>query len=193
MYICPNHNTVFIHINKTGGRSAVKFMRDNIPGFYCVGLHLVHKSYETIKRLIFGDQRILSIVRNPFERYESLYSYRRQKWANGNKAQQNVDAVTLPFDAWMWNMLASDEILDSPQQDWLPFGHQDLYLLRLEHLQEDLCAAFKIQNDSPITPVVPHLNKSRRRPVEWPKELRWALIAREEWLFQNLYIEEVPL
>ena len=190
MYIIPNRNTVFIHVNKTGGRSAVKWMIVNIPGFHCVGTHLVHKSYDHVKHLIFQDQRIMSIVRNPFERYESLYSYRRLKYRMGRKGASNVAAMHLPFDAWMWSMLKSKEILDSPQEEWLPFGHQDLHLLRLEHLQEDLFSSFRIPNG--LASPLPHINKSFRQKVEWSEKLRWALIGREEWLFQNLYYEEVP-
>jgi len=190
MYIIPNHNTVFIHVNKTGGRSAVKWMSENLEGFYCVGLPLLHKSYDHVKHLIFQDQRIMSIVRNPFERYESLYSYRRQKYSKGHRAERNVAATCLPFEAWMWRMLRSNDILESPQQDWLPFGHQDLHLLRLEHLQEDLFSSFRIPNG--LASPLPHINKSFRQKVEWSEKLRWALIGREEWLFQNLYYEEVP-
>jgi len=188
MYIAPYDDFAFIHINKTGGRSATAFMQENVRGFYRVALHFVHKPLSFIGQEWYESQkRILSIIRNPYDRYESLYFYRRQKYRQGNEAGQNVDAYEMDFPEWMDLILDSGEILDGTQDSFLNPWTDNLHVIKLENLHKELCAFLNLD---PCRFKTPHVNKSKREPVKWPTLLKRDVYDLEESIFQH-YPEEV--
>ncbi|MCK4776979.1 MAG: hypothetical protein KAS39_01300 [Actinomycetia bacterium] len=189
MYIAPENGFVFMHINKTGGRSLVQFFREHIPRLYSPGLHLVHKPYEKIKHLMPKGFSLVTIIRDPRERYESLYSYRLLKYDRGDLSEQCIQAHCLPFNDWFPEQFDSDNILDLPQEQW--FCGMDLdsiFFLRLEYIKDDLAKIISLF-DIKVEPgwTYPHLNKSPREPIQWNEENTELIDIKERYLYTNYY------
>ena len=189
MYISTRNNFAFIHINKTGGRSLTKYFSTHLGlDFYCLGLEFVHKPISQVGKLA-GNRRIISIVRNPYDRYESLYSYRRMKWECGNRARQNEEAYNLSFQGWFYAMLESDKILDGTQTSFLQPFPNNLHIVRMEYMLKDVSDFMGW--DWRTAPAMPHINKSNRQNVRWTTGMALDLWDLERPIFTNYY-REVP-
>jgi len=199
MYFSKKYKFVFMHINKTGGRSLTKFLLETIPDFKLTGLghKAVHKSYHWLinSNLIPKDYQIVTIIRNPWERYESLYRYRKMKYSMGmeENGTRNVDAALKSFDEWFWYQLGSYDYLDRPQVDWLPDDlntlYNRMYYLTLENIEADVIgmfSAFDIVTDGRLHRY-PHINKSPAEKVSWKPESFLALNVKEEYIINRFY------
>jgi len=108
------HNYIFIHINKTGGTSIEK----------ALGLPLIHKTaleYRTeIGNVRWQEQFSFAIIRNPWDKVASQYSYRSMI----NETELKKHPV--PFNDWVKRVFVdrdpdyyNDQKMFAPQVDWL--------------------------------------------------------------------------
>jgi hypothetical protein len=194
MYFSKKHRFAFMHINKTGGRSLTEYLTKTIPDFKLTGLghRAVHKPYYWLKsrNILPADFRLVTIIRNPRERYESLYRYRKMKYNKGMLDEQNREAAGLEFNEWFYRQMDSDNPLDQPQADWLPESDQlrdRILYLQLEHIRDDVTEMFKAFGIPSAGIEFPHINKSPKEPITWYKNSIIPLELREEWIYNNFY------
>lgn len=147
---------VFIHVNKTAGTSIVA----------SGGAHIVNAGHRTAASWVAEHGTaapLFSVVRHPYDRVRSEYTFRRRRWASGedNPHLANLD---LPFDAWVRatfvdghfrtrtffeqtgvafnerNMVGDQLCWFLPQVRWLADADGQLLveeLLHFEHLERD--------------------------------------------------------
>ena len=196
MYFSKQYKFAFMHINKTGGRSLTEYLNKVIPDFKLTGLgHMaIHKPYYWLKlrNILPDDFRLVTIIRNPARRYESLYRYRKMKYTKGIKDHegQNFDAYTIPFSPWFYKQIVSDNPLDQPQTDWLSESdalRDRILYLRLEYIRSDVRKMLKTFGVRPGPGGFPHVNKSPKEEIEWDLNATIALEIREAWLYNNFY------
>lgn len=146
---------VFIHISKNAGTSIIRSAGDTITS----------AGHQTADRWIARhgrEQPLFAVIRNPFDRVLSEYSYRRGRY-EGGEANPHLANLDRPFDAWVrstfrdgeyrtrsffddsgvsfneFNMVDDCLIWFQPQTRWIGDGGVRLVdeLLRFEHLDDD--------------------------------------------------------
>jgi len=91
---------VFIHINKTAGTSIVE----------SAGSHIVHAGHRSARDWVAEQGRggsLFSVVRHPYERVRSEYTYRRRRWKDG-ESHPHFANLRLPFDQWVHQTFVGD-------------------------------------------------------------------------------------
>ena len=147
-------NYLFIHINKTGGRSIETALG-------CVYEHkTARQKRREVGAAVWDEKFTFAFVRNPWDRVVSQYFYRRQT---------EQGAEDLSFEDWVRRVYAeqdpqlrSREVLFLPQSDWVTDENGD-YLVdfvgRFERFEEDfqhVCDRIGVAKS------LPHKNKSSR-------------------------------
>lgn len=66
--ITHDHKLIFIHVPKCGGRSICEIFKQRFD-------HFTHIYYQTDYGHFYPDYQMFSIVRNPYDRYVSMYHY----------------------------------------------------------------------------------------------------------------------
>ncbi|NNE35659.1 MAG: sulfotransferase family 2 domain-containing protein [Rhodothermales bacterium] len=150
-------NYVFIHINKTGGRSVET----------ALGCVYEHKTaLEKIAEIgpgVWDAKFTFAFVRNPWDRAVSQYAYRRK---TKQHAAQDED---MSFDTWLERVyverdptLINKEILFAPQSHWLTDADGALlvdFVGRFERFEEDFR---HVCDQIGKHAVLPHKNRSSR-------------------------------
>lgn len=159
----PNGLFVFIHINKTGGKSVGKAL--GMPG-------KMHFSVREVKSAI-GARRwnrafSFSIVRNPWDKVVSHYKYRVKT------NQTALAEQTLTFSDWVLRTYGPEKdpfYYDQPrmfqdQYAWLEDESGEIGVNQLIRF-EDLAHGFeKVARQLGIQAELPHLNKTDDRPYQ---------------------------
>lgn len=106
--ISKSLNTIFIHVNKTGGTSVSIALRPweflpAIAGDHDPAIEICNQMLK--KELIFSEFWSFSIVRNPWDRMVSSYYYRQQLLEKTNKHFIPLD---LSFSDWMTHKVLQD-------------------------------------------------------------------------------------
>lgn len=152
------HNFVFIHINKTAGRSIGKSL----------GLAFEHKTsqkkIEELGRAEWDKRFTFTFVRNPWDRAVSLYHYR----VKTNQTNLRTDGVS--FEEWVKLCFVEQDPyyynthkMFMPQLDWLTDSKDELavdFIGKFESLNDDfdkICAQLgKVSS-------LEHLHRSKRK------------------------------
>jgi hypothetical protein len=149
---------LFIHINKTGGRSIET----------ALGCIYEHKTARQKRREIgaevWDDKFTFTFVRNPWDRLVSQYFYRRQT---------NQGAEDLEFQEWVRRVYAerdpelrSREVLFLPQSDWVTDDEGNAlvdFVGRFERFEDHfqyVCDRLDVRKS------LPHKNKSSRETYQ---------------------------
>lgn len=195
MYFSRKYKFAFMHINKTGGRSLTDYLQNHIPDFKLTGLghRAIHKPYYWLKsrNILPADFRLVTIIRNPRERYESLYRYRKMKYTKGmqENGTKNFDAYDMSFNAWFYKQMDSEDPLDMPQSDWLPDEHirDRIIFLKLESIRSDVRKMLRTFGVRTGPGGYPHINKSPKEYITWHSTPKLLLELKEEWIYNNFY------
>jgi len=106
-----NDDVLFIHIPKTGGWSVKNWMIANLPGVLCPDpnnkektekskLPIGHIPLSDIARLTGRDldswQKIIGIIRNPYDQQVSQWNFWRDRYARGQRHVHDVFAAQFP-------------------------------------------------------------------------------------------------
>lgn len=148
---------LFIHINKTGGRSIETALG-------CLYEHkTARQKRDEVGAAVWADKFTFAFVRNPWDRAVSQYVYRRKT------QQDSLAEQELPFEAWVRRVFGeqdaryrSNPVLFLPQADWVTDAHGDLmvdFVGRFERFEDDfqhVCSQLGIDE------TLPHTNKSSR-------------------------------
>lgn len=152
-------NYLFIHINKTAGRSIET----------ALGCVYEHKTALQKRKEVGSDvwdrKFTFTFVRNPWDRVVSQYEYRH--FSNQDHEQGDIPS----FNAWVRRVYGkhdsesrSDNLLFRPQADWVTDERGNLmvdFVGRFERLEEDfrhVCDQIGAEAS------LPHKNKSSRDP-----------------------------
>ena len=219
MKLFKDYNFAFFHINKTAGTSAKKFLTEVLGSdSYRVGLLLNNKNrprvHETLTYKIerlqqmgidYTELKILANIRNPYERWVSLYtSLERNFFENPKISDFAVLARYLPFDCWF-----EEYILHSIQpQHWSqtrylfiesplvfrPHIPSNVYIIKSEDVDEELPKFMEKELGIKTDLQVPHNNVSndfREKDTMdyYPDHLRKLIYQEEKYIIDNYYPE----
>ena len=162
--ILNQHQSIFIHIPKTGGTSIEKFF--NMRMFHRTGKHdSAAKLRKTLDELTWAKYFKFSFVRNPWDRMVSYYHWRLRE-------PENVDVQGCTFKDWLRFLHAGDfqkltlngsfKYGIKPQFEMLSIGEAIAvdFVGRFENLQQDfeqICQRIGIEPQ-----VLPHKNAMNR-------------------------------
>ena len=164
--VSSKYSIIFVHIPKTAGMSF-----NNI-----LGIDEIRKGHWELNQLqnmltseVYDSYTKIGVVRNPFERIVSLYSYRMKSESNWYPTCVPYDKIKeKTFDWWFWNFDVQLHLLSDPTMqsmscyDCLTDSTGKLgvdRILRFEQLDEDwklVCDELKID-----APSLPKINKSK--------------------------------
>jgi hypothetical protein len=155
---------IFVHVPKTAGVSISKILELNHKNYLHRHIPL-NKIQEKLNKSVFNSTTKFSVVRNPFDRFVSLYKYRIKNKKNWNYPQEYSPHLT--FEQWFWDFEIQLRNIDSyenlSQYDFLTDNSGELgvnHILRFERLEEDWNNMFKELKIK--TPKLPHLNKTNK-------------------------------
>jgi hypothetical protein len=158
---------IFIHIAKTGGTSIVR-----TPDYrFIVDGHKSVMHYKEKHTDIFQEYFKICLVRNPWDRFVSMYAYVNTKesyYHTTDKPHPDYEKIKgMSFDTVL-DLLVQGE-LDSSQFGWLPQSPQ----VKNEQSNIQVDHIFKTEDMSinreflKFFPTVQHLNKSIRRSANY--------------------------
>jgi hypothetical protein len=181
MFIDQASKVIFFHIPKTGGRSIKKtfgFVESETDK------RLSHFYPDTAQEVIFQNTWHhywkFTIVRNPWDRYVSLYEFHRQsEHTKIHLPLLREYALSFTFDEWMYanyNRVIYTDWFNSPQYRWWA-GCDRVFKF------EDLKQAYS-EVSSYIRPVGPlaHENSTERKSYQeyYKKPITIDLVAKNE-------------
>ena len=151
--IIDKHKSIFIHIPKTAGTSISTYFNEQQTR-----LRIQPDKHETIHHIkhrfsnIYNSYSKFTIVRNPYDRMVSWYSFLKDRIGSG---AFNV----IPFKEWVKDISKLWHISDpyyfaGPQCAWID---DTVVVLKYENLKEDLNNFFNEEIDLPV------MNKSKRK------------------------------
>lgn len=142
MYIDTNRELVFIHIPRTGGSSVKNALGIGEP-FYKNGWHLSYSNIPTEFDNFFS----FAFVRNPWDRFVSIYEYQRSKNYKGSEFHKQISE--LPFNEWIYLF----QYKDIQQLDYVGIKKLD-FIGKFSNLKKHMKNIFDVD--------VLHENKSDR-------------------------------
>ena len=167
MPISNKHKLLFVHINKTAGRSIELGNLFNVP-------HEVGSDHRTVKDYIrklgynFNTYFSFSIVRNPWDKMVSMYFFRQQRGFD--------DSLQYEFGEWLEFLPSFPYFQNNKhhyyrnQLDWLVDTSKRVkvnYIIRFENLQEDYSRLLdKLYLDGREYPLL-HENKGIKRKKDY--------------------------
>jgi len=159
---------IFVHVPKTAGSSVNDVLEINNKR---TGHKTLKEIQNNIDLDIYNKYTKFSIIRNPFDRMVSLYSYRiknKDNWVSYGFPNKKRKEVT--FEWWFWNFDIHLHMISSPPMqsmscyDCLIDNTRELgvdYALRFEYLEEDWNNMFEVLDLK--APKLPNKNKSKHK------------------------------
>ncbi|MGY6156152.1 hypothetical protein [Paraburkholderia graminis] len=206
-----NDEILFVHNPKTAGTSLIQYLASTLPGEVRVagvqeiGTYHPHlsRSVDYAQKIVGnrGFKKILAVIRNPFDREVSMYTYFRDvlyaspslKTDLPDMAMQRRVAKCAELDfksylKWLWREEGTIDVWRSE----LFYKRADgssidaLRILKFESLEADLAKALDLQ-----TVQLPKTNSSNRGPTAdyYNEETTEIVRTSYEWVFnQGFYV-----
>ena len=210
-----NSDVLFIHIPKCGGWSCKQYMMNHLPNVLYpdtkrkegtddsklpIGHVPLRDIPEFVGRPIDSWQRIIAVVRNPYEQQLSQWQFWRNRYAMGHRHAHDIWAASCPdmtlwlqgdpcdFHLWYEMELHPDEhrIRGNYADNYDGFGGYYHYwlavdgeipgnvgLCRFENLEEEFTRAIAPFANGDVGEF-PHVNATRHNPDKWWKYYRHA-------------------
>lgn len=171
----PRHRVIFIHIPKTAGNFIQQALlpysddrlvtspkqdgrnRFDIAGPFTPKKHAKAEEYRaSMGAFQFSEMRIMTCIRHPFERMLSHY-FSPHRWVRVRDGRVGFEPAEFAEDAFRGFVQSSQ-----PMATWLRVGgvlRRPDFLIRFEHLREDVSAAFA-SLDIPLPEPFEALNRS---------------------------------
>jgi hypothetical protein len=188
-----NKELLFVHNPKTAGTSLLRYLGSALPGpVYYAGVAEIGTNHTSLSRALdysraktgnkSGDfKRIISAIRNPYDREISMYIYFRDVLCHSASVSKDLNdpeierivhkAGQLSFREylmWLQHEIGTCDIWRSryfyrtENEEPLP----NLRVIKVESLESDLAIALEgVELRSSCEPL-PHLNATSRRPVD---------------------------
>ncbi len=208
-----NDETLLVHNPKTAGTSLITYLLSNLPGpVHTAGVRQLGTYHPSLSMSMgyaaavvgtMSFKRVISVIRNPFDREVSMYLYYRNVLASSatlkddlrdeTMRQRVMKAAELDFRSylrWIWDRDGTVDIWRS----WCFYQLADgtkldtLCILRFENLDSELANALGVP-----TVNLPRLNTSSRHPTAAYYDKRSARIVRRSynWMFAEGYYGKV--
>ena len=204
-----NDTTLFVHNPKTAGTSLLSCLQATLPEpLYMAGVRQLGTNHPSLSMAMgyacgvrghAGFKRIISVIRNPFDREVSMYVYFRDVLSTSpglhadlpdTAMQRRVfKSAELDFRAylrWLWDEEGTVDVWRSrcfyETAERTEIGC--FRLIRFEHLEEDLSLALDLKEVR-----IPRSNGTNRRATADYYDLETANIVRQsyEWMFEGKY------
>jgi chondroitin 4-sulfotransferase 11 len=189
VFVSDSHNVVFIHIQKTGGITVDRLLKERIPDLR--GIVARHGfARQGMDELDDWDAYFkFAFVRNPWDRLVSWYSMVTNLPRAGNELWQYVNDNSSTFEEFIYNCTDEVEIKEGVhysfaynQLDYVTDEHGNLlvdFIGRLENFDEDLKEVFRRMGFELET--VPHKNRSSHRHYSTFYTPETEMIVRERF------------
>jgi chondroitin 4-sulfotransferase 11 len=181
------HRALFIHVPKSAGRSIVRGLFD-VQSVE----HAPAQWYQQLDPDKFERYFKFTVVRNPWDRVASAYSYLYQGGSKASAEDQLWSQFIKSFSSldefvcqWMTEENVLRNALFTPQLVYLTdmFGQMSMdFVARFENLEEDFQSIADRLN---IDAALPHLNQSRARPYQA------SYTAESRSIVQRVYAKDI--
>jgi hypothetical protein len=162
MLYYSDYNVAFHHIPRTAGSSTREWMSKNLSAS-CIEISDVHDPLKSLSKYPIDSMKIVTHIRNPFERAVSLYFwFKLSAPSDGCRFPFKQIAVDCSFPEWVnkWfiteNQLSIEDMLCV--DGTVP---NNVYIVRYENLKEDLKKIYIDQMEMPLNVTgFPHVYKT---------------------------------
>jgi chondroitin 4-sulfotransferase 11 len=167
--VSDSRKLVFVHIQKTGGNTVTRLLKENLSDIYMVG---GKHSFATrgMEELENWDKYFrFAFVRNPWERLVSWYSMKTERGKSGNKLWHYVRENSSNFEEFVYNCTDEVEVRKGVhrsfaynQLDYVTNEDGNLlvdFIGRLENFDDGVRHVFN--RIGVEVEIVPHRNRSR--------------------------------
>lgn len=171
-YYIPSHDTVFIHIPKTGGTSVLRWIEEN---FHYEKRGIKHSWIDKWENTHGPVENYFTCVRNPYARILSWFHYQGKKSKerlDKNKArhydQELFEIYQTGFNNWLKNgnpNVLLNETIKRQQVDY--YNSRVLFVLKTETLKQDFK---KVQSYFHCYSPLDHVNKSKSSLLDYRNE-----------------------
>lgn len=171
-YYIPSHDTVFIHIPKTGGTSVLRWIEEN---FHYEKRGTKHSGIDKWKNTHGPVENYFTCVRNPYARILSWFHYQGKKSKerlDKNKArhydQELFEIYQTGFNNWLRNgnpNVLLNGTIKRQQVDY--YNSRVLFVLKTETLKEDFK---KVQSYFHCYSPLDYVNKSKSSLLDYRNE-----------------------
>lgn len=204
-----NNDVLFVHNPKTAGTSLIAYLQSTLTGeVRSAGVHQLG-TYHPSLSMAFGYacgitekrefDRVISVIRNPFDREVSMYCYFREVLSASPGLRSDLPdaamqkrvgkAAELDFPTylqWLWDEGGTVDIWQSRCFYQMAEGTRldALRVLKFENLEADLADALALPAID-----LPTLNASARRPMtQYYDDQSVELVRRSyDWMFKAGY------
>jgi hypothetical protein len=163
---------IFIHIPKAAGTSVLRGITS-----FPIRDHLTYYEYLIANKRRFDKYFKLSVVRNPYDRLESLYFYFK-KGGNGSKDLAWKELLELKFDTYekfVLEFLCVETIFSDrmlwPQTSYIFDSHDNLMVNKICKLESIVGDFADLAKDVGINIKLKHENKVSREPQVYSDEM----------------------
>lgn len=178
--ISHSRKFIFPHIPRTAGTSLTKYLKHFLSAEDEIENGRIEKHMPLSKiRSVIGEEKFkdyfkFAVVRNPFDRLQSIWEIRREDFRGHlidflYELEFINDDLVKPLSHWLWD---GDILFDS--------------VARLESLETDLVDIFQ-KIDVPFG-TLEHLNKTHRVKTDFSAEEKQLIRKYYQWDFDQFYI-----
>jgi len=219
MLLFKEYNFAYLHINKTGGSTTKDYLREVLGGdpeviglgYRPSGLPRVHEVITDKKQKLggkFDELKILTTIRNPYDRWVSLYTAALRNFKEKRRnhlSRRAFAAAELPFDKWLIESAFKEDgaqklpitrfiFMESFYVD-RPFIPNNLHIIRLEDINEALPQFLKDELGVDTDIEIPHKNRSnyvreKKNTMDYyPDYLRKLIYQTDKYIIDKYYPE----
>lgn len=155
--ISHKHQSIFIHIPKTAGKSITNMFSDAIITREHPAPH-----EEKLYKKHWSQYFTFTCIRNPFDRFVSWYFFMRKRYKQGNRQPAPQLATEYNFSDFIHNVLGSNKHgLESirPLSHWFSQGYNYNYVIKYENLSTDI----QYIQEKLKLPTIQHINATKRK------------------------------
>ena len=164
MFINQEHKVIFFHVPKTAGMSIFKAFGFNEGNDMRLSHFLPEDAINCIFQQTWSEYWKFAFVRNPWDRYVSLYEFHRQsEYVAKFNSYSHRQAKAYDFKTWMFlnnNKFIQSSWFGIPQTKWTD-GVSEVYRLEEIHSAMD-----DIQHHLPAIAPIERINSTTHQPYQ---------------------------
>lgn len=203
MNIFEQHAIAQVHFNKTAGTSLKAYLSEVLKEDAQI-VHGKHNALTDVYHLLPEAYRVVTTIRNPYDRLVSLYSFRKKRFLSGERGRPEErlrNAHELGFKEWFFKDLMphcrAGNQMDQPISRLLLIDGEvpsNVFVFKLEKLQSEI-DSFLLNMQIKAELRLPNLNRSERANylAYYDEELLEVVYEWDRHIFDNYYPDLVLL